>query len=68
MRKTADARVGANRNLRLANEGAEDGTIKRRSREKSTMAAEFAALSDDTALNMKDGSMTDSILTSREAQ
>lgn len=50
LQKTKDALLGADRNLRLANDKAQDVTIKRLTRNNPTMAAKFAALKDvDTA-------------------
>ena len=44
LQKTRDALVGANRNLRLANDKAQDVTIKKLTRGNPTMAAAFADL------------------------
>jgi len=44
LQKTRDALVGADRNLRLANDKAQDVTIKRLTRGNPTMAAKFADL------------------------
>ena len=44
MQKTKDALLGADRNLRLANDKAQDVTIKKLTRGNSTMAAKFAEL------------------------
>ena len=44
LQKTKDALLGANRNLRLANDKAQDVTIKKLTRGNSTMAAKFAEL------------------------
>jgi hypothetical protein len=50
LQKTREALVGTNRNLRLANDKAQDVTIKKLTRGKPTMAAKFAELkSDDPA-------------------
>ena len=47
LQKTRDALLGADRNLRLANDKAQDVTIKRLTRNNPTMAAKFAALDKD---------------------
>jgi hypothetical protein len=44
LNKTKDALLGADRNLRLANDKAQDVTIKRLTRGNPTMAAKFAEL------------------------
>ena len=44
LQKTKDALLGANRNLRLANDKAQDVTIKKLTRGNPTMAAKFAEL------------------------
>lgn len=44
LQKTRDALVGADRNLRLANDKAQDVTIKKLTRGNSTMATKFAEL------------------------
>jgi hypothetical protein len=44
LQKTKDALLGADRNLRLANDKAQDVTIKRLTRGNPTMAAKFAEL------------------------
>lgn len=44
LQKTKDALLGANRNLRLANDKAQDVTIKKLTRGNSTMTAKFAEL------------------------
>ena len=44
LQKTKDALLGADRNLRLANDKAQDVTIKKLTRGNSTMAAKFAEL------------------------
>ena len=44
LQKTKDALLGTDRNLRLANDKAQDVTIKKLTRKNTTMAAEFAAL------------------------
>jgi hypothetical protein len=44
LQKTKDALIGADRNLRLANDKAQDVTIKKLTRSNPTMAAKFAEL------------------------
>lgn len=44
LQKTKDALLGADRNLRLANNKAQDVTIKKLTKDNPTMAAKFAAL------------------------
>jgi len=44
LQKTKDALLGTNRNLRLANDKAQDVTIKKLTRDNPTMAAKFAEL------------------------
>ena len=46
LQKTKDALLGADRNLRLANEKAQDVTVKKLTRRNPTMAAKFSELSD----------------------
>jgi hypothetical protein len=46
LQKTKDALLGTNRNLRLANDKAQDVTIKKLTRGNPTMAAKFADLKD----------------------
>jgi len=46
LQKTKDALLGTDRNLRLANDKAQDVTIKRLTRGNPTMAAKFAELKD----------------------
>lgn len=46
LQKTKDALLGADRNLRLANDKAQDVTIKKLTRGNPTMAAKFAELKD----------------------
>jgi hypothetical protein len=53
LQKTRDALVGADRNLRLANDKAQDVTIKRLTRGNPTMAAKFAELGDGPAPDVK---------------
>ena len=47
LQKTKDALLGTDRNLRLANDKAQDVTIKKLTRGNPTMAAKFAELKDD---------------------
>ena len=47
LQKTREALVGTNRNLRLANDKAQDVTIKKLTRGNPTMAAKFAELNND---------------------
>jgi len=49
LQKTEDALLGADRNLRLANDKAQDVTIKKLTRGNPTMAAKFADLKKDDA-------------------
>ena len=44
LQKTKEALLGTDRNLRLANDKAQDVTIKRLTRDNPTMGAKFAAL------------------------
>ncbi|MDA0257876.1 MAG: DUF2130 domain-containing protein [Cyanobacteria bacterium] len=46
LQKTKDALLGADRNLRLANDKAENKTVKKLTRRNPTMAAKFAELQD----------------------
>ena len=46
LQKTKDALLGADRNLRLANDKAQDVTVKKLTRRNPTMAAKFAELQD----------------------
>ena len=46
LQKTKDALLGADRNLRLANDKAQDVTVKKLTRRNPTMAAKFSELSD----------------------
>ena len=46
LQKTKDALLGSERNLRLANDKAQDLTIKRLTRNNPTMKAAFAALQE----------------------
>lgn len=48
LQKTKDALLGADRNLRLANDKAQDVTIKKLTRNNPTMAAKFANLQNDS--------------------
>lgn len=47
LQKTKEALLGTDRNLRLANDKAQDVTIKRLTRGNPTMAAKFAELKND---------------------
>ena len=47
LQKTKEALLSTDRNLRLANDKAQDVTVKRLTRNNLTMAAKFAELSDD---------------------
>ena len=49
LQKTKDALLGADRNLRLANDKAQDVTIKKLTKGNPTMAAKFAALKSSDA-------------------
>ena len=49
LQKTKDALLGADRNLRLANDKAQDVTIKKLTRGNPTMAAKFADLRNSTS-------------------
>ena len=53
LQKTRDALLGADRNLRLANDKAQDVTIKRLTRGNPTMAAKFAEVSGSAAPDEK---------------
>lgn len=46
LQKTKDALIGADRNLRLANDKAQDVTVKKLTRRNPTMAAKFQELND----------------------
>ncbi|WP_413442734.1 DUF2130 domain-containing protein [Synechococcus sp. MIT S1220] len=50
LQKTKDALLGADRNLRLANNKAQDVTVKKLTRQNPTMAAKFAELRDQGRL------------------
>lgn len=50
LQKTKDALLGADRNLRLANDKAQDVTIKKLTRGNPTMAAKFAELKNSSGL------------------
>lgn len=47
LQKTKDALLSTDRNLRLANDKAQDVTIKKLTKKKPTMNAKFAALKDE---------------------
>jgi hypothetical protein len=49
LQKTKDALLGTDRNLRLANDKAQDVTLKKLTRGNPTMAAKFAELGSDDA-------------------
>ena len=49
LQKTKDALLGADRNLRLANDKAQDVTVKKLTRRNPTMAAKFAELQDQNS-------------------
>lgn len=49
LQKTKDALLGADRNLRLANDKAQDVTIKKLTRKNPTMAEKFEALTQETS-------------------
>lgn len=51
LQKTKDALLGADRNLRLANDKAQDVTIKKLTKGNPTMAAKFAELKNSDASN-----------------
>jgi len=51
LQKTRDALLGTNRNLRLANDKAQDVTIKKLTRGNPTMASKFDELKEDGAPN-----------------
>lgn len=51
LQKTKDALLGADRNLRLANDKVQDVTIKKLTRGTPTMAAKFAELKKPDALD-----------------
>ena len=54
LQKTKDALLGSERNLRLANDNAQDLTIKKLTRKNPTMQAKFAELAEAKALEGKD--------------
>ena len=51
LQKTKEALLGTDRNLRLANDKAQDVTIKKLTRGNPTMAAKFAELKNQDDLN-----------------
>lgn len=55
LQKTKDALLGSERNLRLANDKAQDLTIKKLTRKNPTMKAKFAALEEAQALEEAKG-------------
>ena len=52
LQKTKDALLGADRNLRLANDKAQNVTIKKLNRNNPTMAAKFEQLKDQKSLDI----------------
>ncbi len=54
LQKTKDALLGTDRNLRLANNKAQDVTIKKLTRKNPTMAAKFAELGDQPEQSVSD--------------
>ena len=54
LQKTKDALLGADRNLRLANDKAQDVSIKKLTRNNPTMQAKFQALGDDSGAGSGD--------------
>jgi hypothetical protein len=58
LQKTKDALLGTDRNLRLANDKAQDVTIKRLTKGNPTMAAKFAELKYDAADHGDEASQT----------
>lgn len=50
LQKTKDALLGTDRNLRLANDKAQDVTIKKLTRNNPTMAAKFSELKNDSGI------------------
>ena len=59
LQKTKDALLGTDRNLRLANNKAQDVTIKKLTRKNPTMAAKFAELGDQASQANKTAPDTD---------
>jgi hypothetical protein len=53
LQKTKDALLGTDRNLRLANDKAQDVTIKKLTRSNPTMAAKFSDLANNGLDNAK---------------
>jgi hypothetical protein len=51
LQKTKEALLGTDRNLRLANDKAQDVTIKRLTRGNPTMAAKFAELKNEDSID-----------------
>ena len=49
LQKTKEALLGSENNLRLANDKAEDLTVKKLTKDNPTMAAQFAALKNEAA-------------------
>lgn len=54
LQKTKDALLGTDRNLRLANDKAQDVTIKKLTRSNPTMATKFAELKNDVDLTLSE--------------
>ena len=61
LQKTKDALLGSERNLRLANDKAQDLTIKKLTRKNPTMQAKFAELAEQRAAGTMIGSGNDSV-------
>ena len=60
LQKTKDALLGSERNLRLANDKAQDLTIKKLTRKNPTMQAKFAELAEQRAVGAMIGDGSDS--------
>ena len=60
LQKTKDALLGSERNLRLANDKAQDLTIKKLTRKNPTMQAKFAELAEQRAAGAMIGDGSDS--------
>ncbi|NQY27798.1 MAG: DUF2130 domain-containing protein, partial [Piscirickettsiaceae bacterium] len=52
LQKTKDALLGSENNLRLANNKADDLTVKKLTKKNPTMAAKFAELRNDDSINV----------------
>ena len=61
LQKTKDALLGSERNLRLANDKAQDLTIKKLTRKNPTMQVKFAELAEQRAAGAMIGSGNDSV-------